>query len=59
MRAFMGRFAACTLRDMDAEAISNHLMGLGVETSKSSVERLIKGRGSYTGRQVPVKETTP
>ena len=40
-------------------AISNHLMGLGVETSKSSVERLIKGHGSYTGRQVPVKETTP
>ena len=41
------------------KAISNHLMGLGVETSKSSVERLIKGHGSYTGRQVPVKETTP
>ena len=33
-------------------AISKHLMG------KSSVEPLIKGRGSYTGRRVPVKETT-
>ena len=49
----MGRFSRFMPLVKAIVVIANTLMAQGIDTSKSSVERLIKGKGIYRCRVVP------